>query len=235
MQLHSLVFACAWLALLRRVAHSTLANHYLPDLLYYLQHRNSLLSSAKYAGTAAARLAAVVQHWHVAHHGKAIIDALGNQEANVNVQKAALNSYSSAPHLDSCTIDGRQSRLVCRHNAGTTPHPRDVTSGRHCEYTQAWSACNKGYFRAYLPAAAIAKYSMRAQDGIERCSDVFAVAAGFGVNRRVFYRYDWCLCRMCLADPLLMSPGCLRRADVGGLRSKQYVSVRMCLVSVVGG
>jgi hypothetical protein len=80
----------------------------------------------KYAGTAAARLAAVVQHRHVAHHGKAIIDALGNQEANVNVQKAALNSYSSAPHLDSCTIDGRQSRLVCRHNAGTTPHPRDL-------------------------------------------------------------------------------------------------------------
>ena len=80
--------------------------------------------------------------------------------------------------------------MVCSHNAGTSPHPRDVVSGRYCEYTQAWSACNKGYFRAYLPAAAIAKYSMRAQDGIERCSDVFAVAAGFGVNRMAFYWYD---------------------------------------------
>ena len=89
--------------------------------------------------------------------------------------------------------------------------------GGHCEYTQAWSACDKGDFRAYLPATAIAKYSMRAQDGIERCSDVFVVAAGFGVNRRAFYRYGWCLCRMCLAHPLLMSPGCLRRADMGGL------------------
>jgi hypothetical protein len=61
---------------------------------------------------------------------------------------------------------------MCSHNAGTSPHPRDVVSGRCCEYT---------------PAAAIAKYSMRAQDGIERCSDVFAVAAGFGVNRMAFY------------------------------------------------
>ena len=90
-------------------------------------------------------------------------------------------------------------------------------------------------FRAYLPAAAIAKYSMRAQDGIDRCSDVFAVAAGFGVNRRTFYWYGWCLCRMCVAHPHLMSPGCQRRADVGCLRSKQYVSARMCLLSVVGG
>jgi hypothetical protein len=49
----------------------------------------------KYTGTAAARLAAVVQHPHLAHHGKAIVDALGNQEANVNVQKAAL----TAPRL----------------------------------------------------------------------------------------------------------------------------------------
>ncbi len=91
----------------------------------------------------------------------------------------------------------------------------------------------KGYFRACLPAAAIAKSSMQVQDGIERGSDVFAVAAGFGVNRRSFYRYDWCLCRMCLVHPLLVSPGCLRQADVGGLRSKQYVSVR--LVFVVSG
>jgi hypothetical protein len=87
-----------------------------------------------------------------------------------NLHKAALNSSSSAPHLDSGTIDGRRSRLVCRHN--------DVASGRHGEYTQAWSACNKGCVRAYLPVATIAKNSMRAQDGIERCSDVLAVAAG---------------------------------------------------------
>jgi hypothetical protein len=45
---------------------------------------------------------------------------------------------------------------------------------------------------------------------------------GFGVNRKAFYRYDWCLCRMCLAHPLLMSPGSLRRADVGGLRSGSH-------------
>jgi hypothetical protein len=181
-----------------------------------------------YAGTVAARLAAVVQHRHVAHHGKAIVDALGNQEANVGVQKAALNSASAAPHHAGVTIDGRQSRLVCRHNAGYSPQPRDVLSGKHCEYTQAWSACNKGYFRAYLPPAAIAKYSMRALDGIERCSEVFAIAAGFGMNRRVFFRYDWCLCRNCLAHPLLMSPRCLRRADVGSLRSKQCVSLGLC-------
>jgi hypothetical protein len=89
----------------------------------------------------------VVQHRHVAYHGKAIIGALRNQEANINVQKAALNSSSSAPHLDGGTIDGRQSRLVCRHNAGTTPHTRDAASERLGEYTQAWSACNKGCFR----------------------------------------------------------------------------------------
>ena len=181
-----------------------------------------------YAGTVAARLAAVVQHRHVAHHGKAIVDALGNQEANVGVQKAALNSASAAPLHAGVTIDGRQSRLVCRHNAGYSPQPRDVLSGKHCEYTQAWSACNKGYFRAYLPPAAIAKYSMRALDGIERCSEVFAIAAGFGMNRRVFFRYDWCLCRNCLAHPLLMSPRCRRRADVGSLRSKQCVSLGLC-------
>ena len=80
--------------------------------------------------------------------------------------------------------------MVCSHNAGTSPHPRDVVSGSYCKYTHAWSACKKGCFRAYLPAAAITKYSMRAKDGIGRCSDVFAVAAGFGVNRMAFYWYD---------------------------------------------
>ncbi len=55
------------------------------------------------AGTVAARLAAVVQHRHVAHHGK-IVDALGNQEANVGVQKAALNSTSAVPNLPGVTV-----------------------------------------------------------------------------------------------------------------------------------
>ena len=69
---------------------------------------------------------------------------------------------------------------------------------------------------------------MRALDVIERCSEVFAIAAGFGMNRKAFFRYDWCRCRSCLAHPLLMSPQCLRWADVGGLRSKQCVSLRLC-------
>ena len=75
---------------------------------------------------------------------------------------------------------------MCRYNAGYSQQPRDVASGKHCEYTQAWSACNKGCFRAYVPPAAIAKYSMRALDVIERCSEVFAIAAGFGMNRKPF-------------------------------------------------
>jgi hypothetical protein len=52
------------------------------------------------AGTVAARLAAVVQHRHVAK----IVDALGNQEANVGVQKAAVNSTSGVPHLAGVTV-----------------------------------------------------------------------------------------------------------------------------------
>ena len=192
-----------------------------------------------YAGTVAAWLAAVVQHRHVAHHGKAIVDALGNQEANVGVQKAALNSASAAPHHAGVTIDGRQSRLVCRHNAGYSPQPRDVLSGKHCEYTQAWSACNKGYFRAYLPPAAIAKYSMRALDGIERCSEVFAIAAGFGMNRRVFFRYDWCRCRSCLAQlprtptahvPAVPAAGRRGRPPIQAVRLASSV----CRLSVAG-
>ena len=121
---------------------------------------------------------------------------------------------------------------MCRHNAGYSPQPRDVASGKHCEYTQAWSACNKGCFRAYVPPAAIAKYSMRALDVIERCSEVFAIAAGFGMNRKAFSGMTGAgaaaASHSCLAHPLLMSPQCLRRADVGGLRSKQCVSLRLC-------
>ncbi len=169
-----------------------------------------------------------MQLWHVAYHGKAIIDALGNQEANVSVQTAALNSSASGwRHHRRVTVAVGVSF--------TTPHLRDVASGRHCEYTQAWSACNNGYFRVYLLVAAIAKYSMRAQGGIERCSDMFAVTAGFGVNRRAFYWYDWCLRTTCVAHPLLRSPDRLRPADVGGLRSKQYVLVCVCFLSMVGG
>ena len=81
---------------------------------------------------------------------------------------------------------------MCRYNAGYSQQPRDVASGKHCEYTQAWSACNKGCFRAYVLPATIAKYSMRALDVIERCSEVFAIAAGFGMNRKAFFRYHWC-------------------------------------------
>jgi hypothetical protein len=39
------------------------------------------------------------------------VDGLGKQEANTQVQKAALNSSSSAAHLAEATIDGRSSRL----------------------------------------------------------------------------------------------------------------------------
>ncbi len=128
------------------------------------------------AGTVAARLAALVQHRHAAHHGKVVVNALGNQETNVGSRNPVEQHLSCAAPRQRYD---RRAAVVPAHRRLFSAN-RDVASGKHCEYKQAWSACNKGYFRAYLPPAAIAMYSMRALDGIEEYSEVFAIAAGSG-------------------------------------------------------
>lgn len=131
-----------------------------------------------YANTPAANLEAVLQHRHQPHHGKTVADAGGKLEAIDHVEEAALSSNSSAPHLVEATIDGRSSRAVCLHAAAHWPMPKKIAGGLHCEHTQAWHACNKGFFCMYLPPAAIAHFHKRATAGIERSKTVFAIVAG---------------------------------------------------------
>ena len=98
-----------------------------------------------YANTPAANVEAVLQYRHQPHHGKTVADAGGKLEAIDHVEEAALSSNSSAPHLVEATIDGRSSRAVCLHAAAHWPMPKKIAGGLHCEHTQAWHACNKGF------------------------------------------------------------------------------------------
>lgn len=177
-----------------------------------------------YANTPAANLEAVLQHRHQPHHGKTVADAGGKLEAIDHVEEAALSSNSSAPHLVEATFDGRSSRAVCLHAAAHWPMPKKIAGGLHCEHTQAWHACNKGFFRMYLPPAAIAHFHKRATAGIERSKTVFAIVAG--PSAELLYTNNWCACRECRNHPLLMSPRCLRRDCVGNVRTITYVVCR---------
>jgi hypothetical protein len=183
----------------------------------------------KFANTSAAELEAVLQHRHQANHGKNVCDAGGNLEAKEHTKEAALNSDSTAEHAAEATFDGRSSRDVCVHAAAHWPQPKGLATGRHCEYSQGWDTCNRGFFRAYFPAEAIARFHKRAANGILGCNQVFALSAG--VDGNVNYSNYWCACVECRKHPLLISPLCLRRPSVGQRKTARFVFVARRRVS----
>jgi len=177
----------------------------------------------KFANTSAAELEAVLQHRHQANHGKSVCDAGGNLEAKEHTKEAALNSDSTAEYAAEATFDGRSSRDVCVHAAAHWPQPKGLATGRHCEYSQGWDTCNRGFFRAYFPAEAIAHFHKRAANGILGCNQVFALSAG--VDGNVNYSTYWCACVECRKHPLFISPLCLRRPSVGQRKTARFVFV----------
>ena len=128
------------------------------------------------------------------------------------MDKAALARDSKHKDLQDMTIDGAQSRSLCVTCAKLSPRPESVTDGKFNVYTQKWGSASR-YVRFYLPAAAIAKRSQKAKDGIDGSSQIHMYAScGDGT---LHYRRDWCGCESCMRHELRMSPGCKRKQDVG--------------------
>ena len=161
--------------------------------------------------TATAKLEAVVQLRHVAHHGKGEAHSAGNQEAARRVLEAALNRDSAHLHdlgAGNCTIDGSSSREVCFHAACFHPMPKNIAEGTSNKYTRALGA-PEGYVRFYLPPADIEKFSMKSAQGWPG-SQLHHITASNG-DGRVQRRREWCGCKECVLHPLLMSPNCTHR------------------------
>ena len=75
------------------------------------------------------------------------------------------------------------------------------------------------YVRFYVPPAAITALSMKAAKGWDGSAKHHITAAtGDG---KVHRRMEWRGCAACVKDPLLMSPRCTRKLDVGSRETTQ--------------
>ena len=163
----------------------------------------------KTCSRAARDMAAIILYRLIREHGKSDCDAAGNLEANGMVDKAA-RSRDSADESAPTTIDGSSSRAVCLHAARFRRQPEHDDQDKHARGRGSPDA----YARFYVPQKAIERWSMTAAAGWTGSAEFHQTAAD-GAGSRVFRRRDWCGCSECVHDPLLMSPRCTRRSDVG--------------------
>jgi hypothetical protein len=99
----------------------------------------------------------------------------GDVPVIARARQAATNVRSTlhtTSEVAAATVAGTPDSLTSARLMCSTP-PRPTPSGRHCEYTQARSACDKGYFRAYVSAGGSDRQVQHAGAGryreVQRC------------------------------------------------------------------